>query len=396
MSGVTFDSVSKAFGKTLAVKDFTLDVKNGEFMVLLGPSGCGKTTALRMIAGLEEVTSGYLSIGDRVVNNTPAKDRDIAMVFQSYALYPHMTVRKNIESPLVANRSARVPAIEREERVNEAAEILGLTEYLGRKPGELSGGQRQRVALARAIVRRPEVFLMDEPLSNLDAKLRTQTRLEIVELHKRLGTTFVYVTHDQVEAMTMADRIAVIADGTVQQVGPPQEVYDSPANLFVARFIGSPPMNTIAGTHSPGHDSGVVSTESGAIQLGGHAQDLTHGHPVTVGIRPEHLRAEPIRSEPAGDGSNTDRGLTGTVLATELLGHEIHLIVSLDSQRFVVRHPTAAAHGEPIHVGSRVLLHPVAAEVKLFDTNSTHAIPITRHAGTTRPNHGAEAEAGSA
>ncbi len=371
MSGVTFDSVSKAFGKTLAVKDFTLDVRDGEFMVLLGPSGCGKTTALRMIAGLEEVTTGYLSIGDRVVNHIPPKERDIAMVFQSYALYPHMTVRKNIESPLVANRSGRVPPIEREERVSEAAEILGLTEYLGRKPGELSGGQRQRVALARAIVRRPEVFLMDEPLSNLDAKLRTQTRLEIVELHKRLGTTFVYVTHDQVEAMTMADRIAVIADGTVQQVGPPQEVYDHPSNLFVARFIGSPPMNTITGTHSPGPAAGVVSTPSGDIDLGGHAQGLTHGHPVTVGIRPEHLRAEPI-----SETAEPSRELTGTVLATELLGHETHLIISLDSQRFVVRHPSTADHGAPIEAGARVVLHPITAEVKLFDTNSTEAIAV--------------------
>ncbi|MEZ5239475.1 MAG: ATP-binding cassette domain-containing protein, partial [Microthrixaceae bacterium] len=204
MSGVTFDEVTKAFGETIAVEDMSLEILDGEFMVLLGPSGCGKSTALRMIAGLEEVTSGMLSIGDRVVNNIPPRERDIAMVFQSYALYPHMTVRKNIESPLVANKKTRLPPAERAERVQEAADILGLSDYMDRKPGELSGGQRQRVALARAIVRRPQVFLMDEPLSNLDAKLRTQTRLELVELHRRLGTTFVYVTHDQVEAMTMA------------------------------------------------------------------------------------------------------------------------------------------------------------------------------------------------
>src|SRR5689334_16753617 len=248
MSGVTFAQVTKSYGDVTAVDSLSLEITDGEFMVLLGPSGCGKSTALRMIAGLEEITSGLLTIGDRVVNHVPPRERDIAMVFQSYALYPHMTVQKNIESPLVANKTARVDADERRKRVDEAARALDLTEYLGRKPGELSGGQRQRVALARAIVRRPEVFLMDEPLSNLDAKLRTQTRLELVELHRRLGTTIVYVTHDQVEAMTMADRIAIINRGELQQVGPPQAVYDRPANLFVAGFVGSPPMNTLSGS----------------------------------------------------------------------------------------------------------------------------------------------------
>ena len=228
MSGVTFAQVTKAFGSVTAVDSLSLEIVDGEFMVLLGPSGCGKSTALRMIAGLEEITSGMLSIGDRVVNHVPPRERDIAMVFQSYALYPHMTVRKNIESPLVANRSARVDAAEREQRVQEAARALDLTDYLDRKPGEL-GRPAPAVALARHRAA-TEVFLMDEPLSNLDAKLRTQTRLELVELHRRLGTTIVYVTHDQVEAMTMADRIAIIDHGRLQQVGAPQAVYDRPAN----------------------------------------------------------------------------------------------------------------------------------------------------------------------
>src|ERR1700704_4855408 len=239
---VAIRGVSKRFADVIAVDDLTLEVADEEFLVLLGPSGCGKSTALRMIAGLEDPTAGTITIGDRVVNDVEAKDRDIAMVFQSYALYPHMTVRKNIEFPL---RSRKVEAAERTQLVWDAAESLGLQEILDRKPGQLSGGQRQRVALARAIVRRPQAFLMDEPLSNLDAKLRVQTRAELVELQRRLSATVIYVTHDQVEAMTMGDRIAVLDAGVLQQVGAPQAVYARPANLFVARFIGSPPMNTV-------------------------------------------------------------------------------------------------------------------------------------------------------
>jgi multiple sugar transport system ATP-binding protein len=239
MATVTFDHVWKRFGDFAAVQDVSLEIGDGEFMVLVGPSGCGKTTALRMIAGLEEITEGTLKIGDRVVNDVAPKDRDIAMVFQSYALYPHMSIYDNMAFGL---KLRKVPKAQIEQRVNEAARILGL-ENLKKKPRELSGGQRQRVALGRAIVREPSVFLMDEPLSNLDAKLRVQTRAEIARLHQRLGTTTVYVTHDQVEAMTMGTRIAVMSRGLLQQVGPPQELYDNPKNLFVAGFIGSPAMN---------------------------------------------------------------------------------------------------------------------------------------------------------
>src|ERR671917_683263 len=243
MAEVVFDRVTKRFGDVVAVDSLSLEVADREFLVLLGPSGCGKSTALRMIAGLDEPTAGIVRIGDRVVNGVEPKARDVAMVFQSYALYPHKTVRQNIEFPL---RSRRVPVAERDRLVADVVAQLGLTGLLDRKPRQLSGGQRQRVALARAIVRRPAVFLMDEPLSNLDAKMRTSTRAELVELHSRLGTTFVYVTHDQVEAMTMAHRVAVMSDGALQQVGPPQEVYDRPESVFVAQFIGSPPMNVLA------------------------------------------------------------------------------------------------------------------------------------------------------
>src|ERR671921_37509 len=243
MATVTFDHVSKKYGDVTAVHDFNLEIGDGEFMVLVGPSGCGKTTNLRMIAGLEEISSGSLRIGDRVVNDVPPKDRDIAMVFQSYALYPHMTVRDNLAFGLKLRKVAKADI---DKRVNEAAGILSLEKLLDRKPKELSGGQRQRVALGRAIVREPAVFLMDEPLSNLDAKLRVQTRAEIARLHQRLKTTTVYVTHDQVEAMTMGQRIAVMNLGELMQVGPPQELYDHPKNLFVAGFIGSPAMNFVS------------------------------------------------------------------------------------------------------------------------------------------------------
>jgi ABC-type sugar transport system ATPase subunit len=359
MSAVTFDEVSKVFGGVTAVDRFSLEIADGEFMVLLGPSGCGKSTALRMIAGLEEVSSGILTIGERVVNHVPPRERDIAMVFQSYALYPHMTVAKNIESPLVANKASRVDAAERERRVAEAASTLGLTDYLARKPGELSGGQRQRVALARAIVRHPEVFLMDEPLSNLDAKLRTQTRLELVELHRRLGTTFVYVTHDQVEAMTMADRIAVISEGRLQQVGPPQAVYERPANLFVASFIGSPPMNTISGTLSLGGGPSVV-TDVGTISIA-DAGTATEGTAVVVGVRPEHL----------GVTTDDHGALSATVENIELLGHERHVVCRVGSSLMTVREPNETA---AIQVGDHIGLVADPVGTHLFDAATTERV----------------------
>jgi multiple sugar transport system ATP-binding protein len=280
MAGVTYENVWKRFDGTVAVKDFSLDIEDGEFIVLVGPSGCGKSTALRMLAGLERVTDGRIRIGDRVVNNVAPASRDIAMVFQSYALYPHMTVYDNLAFGL---RNARVPRREIDERVRRAGEILRMSELLKRKPKQLSGGQRQRVALGRAIVREPAVYLMDEPLSNLDAKLRVETRAEILKLQDRLGTTTIYVTHDQVEAMTMGDRIAVMNSGVLQQVGTPRELYEHPRNVFVAGFIGSPAMNFVPG--------GLVDGAGGSGQI--------------VGFRPEHVeldgRGEAVRVETKAD-----------------------------------------------------------------------------------------------
>jgi multiple sugar transport system ATP-binding protein len=288
MATVTFDHVFKRFpGDVVAVNDLNLQVADGEFLVLVGPSGCGKTTALRCVAGLETISDGKLLIGDQVVNDVAPKDRDIAMVFQSYALYPHMSVYDNLAFGL---KLRKMPKSEIDTRVREAAGILGLDRYLDRKPKALSGGQRQRVALGRAIVREPKVFLMDEPLSNLDAKLRVQTRAEIARIHRRLGTTIVYVTHDQVEAMTMGDRIAVMKDGLLQQVGTPEELYTHPANLFVAGFIGSPAMNFVTVTTAGGE---LMMGES-RLSLGGEPARVvaaqTPGKSLTIGFRPEHLK----------------------------------------------------------------------------------------------------------
>jgi multiple sugar transport system ATP-binding protein len=284
---VTFDHVYKRFGSdVIAVNDLSLQIADGEFLVLVGPSGCGKTTALRCIAGLEEISDGKILIGDRVVNDVAPKDRDIAMVFQSYALYPHMTVFDNLAFGLKLRKMTKADI---EARVRQAAAILGLEKYLDRKPKALSGGQRQRVALGRAIVREPQVFLMDEPLSNLDAKLRVQTRADISRLQHRLGTTTVYVTHDQVEAMTMGDRIAVMKDGLLQQAGTPQELYAHPTNLFVAGFIGSPSMNFITVTAS----GEQLMMGQSKLTLAGAAARAAAARPagssLTVGFRPEHL-----------------------------------------------------------------------------------------------------------
>src|SRR6476659_11011526 len=262
MAGITLTDVSKIYDDgTRAVSDLNLDVQDGELVVFVGPSGCGKSTALRMIAGLEEISEGEIKIGDRIVNNLRPRDRDVAMVFQNYALYPHMTVAENIGFAL---RMRKVPKDEARRRVEETAKILGLAEHLGRKPRQLSGGQRQRVAMGRAIVREPHVFLMDEPLSNLDAKLRVQTRTQIAALQRRLGTTTLYVTHDQVEAMTMGDRVAVLRDGILQQCDSPRRMYDHPANVFVAGFIGSPAMNLMN-----------VPVTDGGVDLHGHTVPIT-------------------------------------------------------------------------------------------------------------------------
>jgi len=290
MATVTFEHVNKRFGDFIAVNDLNLEIGDGEFMVLVGPSGCGKTTSLRMIAGLEEISEGTLRIGDRVVNDVAPKDRDIAMVFQSYALYPHMSVRDNLAFGL---KLRKVPKPEIERRVKEAADTIQLTNLLDRKPKELSGGQRQRVALGRAIVREPAVFLMDEPLSNLDAKLRVQTRAEIARLHQRLKTTVVYVTHDQVEAMTMGSRIAVMNEGLLQQVGTPQSLYDTPVNRFVAGFIGSPSMNFVDVTvDGSGAEARLVGAADWSIPLPPQTRDaigIGNTRKLVAGFRPEHL-----------------------------------------------------------------------------------------------------------
>ncbi len=287
MARVAFDAATKVYpGPVVALDRLTLDVADGEFLILVGPSGCGKSTALRMVAGLERISDGTISIGDRMVNDVPPKDRDIAMVFQNYALYPHMTVEKNLGFGL---RRRHTPREDVRQRVEEISEMLGLHDLLARRPGQLSGGQRQRVAMGRALVREPEVFLLDEPLSNLDAKLRVQMRSELKRLHDRIGVTTIYVTHDQVEAITLGERIAVLSEGVLQQVGAPQDVYDHPANVFVAGFIGSPPMNLLRGSATGGRIA------VGDVEL---VNPQAPNGDVLVGIRPEGLR--PVGQDHAG------------------------------------------------------------------------------------------------
>jgi multiple sugar transport system ATP-binding protein len=332
MATVTFDNVNKSYGDVHVVKDMNLAINDGEFMVLVGPSGCGKTTSLRMIAGLEEITSGELKIGDRVVNDVPPKDRDIAMVFQSYALYPHMTVRDNMAFGL---KLRKLPKADIEKRVNEAAGILSLEKLLDRKPKELSGGQRQRVALGRAIVREPAVFLMDEPLSNLDAKLRVQTRAEIARLHQRMGTTFVYVTHDQVEAMTMGTRIAVMSDGVLQQVGSPQVLYDTPANRFVAGFIGSPAMNFVEVTAENGKLKGPEGWVADLPARLRNAVGEASGRRLIAGFRPEHLELKTDETETVsipGHADVVEYLGNEELLHVTGLGHDIVAIVDSDNR----------------------------------------------------------------
>jgi multiple sugar transport system ATP-binding protein len=355
MAAVTFTNITKRYKDgPKAVDDLNLEIADGEFMVLVGPSGCGKSTALRMIAGLEEISDGTLTIGERVVNEVPPGDRDIAMVFQNYALYPHMTVRQNIGFALEV---ARVKKDEISQRVGHAAEMLGLTEYLDRLPKALSGGQRQRVAMGRAIVRSPQVFLMDEPLSNLDAKLRVQMRSDIIQLQARLGTTMVYVTHDQVEAMTMGHRVAVLRKGVLQQVAPPQELYLRPANLFVAAFIGSPSMNLITADVTVEGDEVFVDFGGHRLRISPKALDRypglrdRNGTQVIFGLRPEHFAME--GDIEVGD----DQILTVTCELAEAMGAEVHVHAMIDVEAPTVDGaPTAGEDGhEALVAGTKII-----------------------------------------
>jgi multiple sugar transport system ATP-binding protein len=342
MSAITINEVSKRYRDgTLAVRGLSLDIADGEFMILVGPSGCGKTTLLRMLAGLEQVTAGTISIGDRVVNDLEPRARDIAMVFQNYALYPHMTVARNMGFAL---KRAKVPAGEIQRKVAEAAELLGITDQLERKPSNLSGGQRQRVAMGRAIVRDPQAFLMDEPLSNLDAKLRLQMRSEIVRIQRRLSTTTVYVTHDQTEAMTLGDRVAVMRDGVLQQVGTPQELYGRPRNLFVAGFIGAPPMNFMLGQIADGRLT-MPLAEIPVEQLGPQARGV-QGR-VVVGVRPEDFEDAAVAGE-RGRGVRV-RALVDVLEST---GSDVYAHLAIDGAHAdqdvpeALREGVAAAEGD--------------------------------------------------
>ncbi len=364
MARVMLQNVLKRFGSVVAVNDVTLELPDREFTVLVGPSGCGKTTALRLIAGLEEATGGDIYIGERRVNDVPPKDRDIAMVFQNYALYPHMTVYENMAFGLRLRKKPR-PEIDR--RVKEAAGMLGIGGLLDRKPKQLSGGQRQRVALGRAIVREPQVFLMDEPLSNLDAKLRVQTRAEIKKLHARLQTTTVYVTHDQVEAMTMGERICIMREGKVVQVGPPLEVYRNPADTFVAGFLASPPMNLIEARLT--ETAGSLALRLGGLDLPVPAADTPafaawRDKAVVFGIRPEDIYQDA--------GAAGRHPVDVTVVAVEVLGPEIVLIAALpDGKEIAARMGRSFAAA----LGATQRVHFDLDRLHLFDTETRRAIP---------------------
>jgi multiple sugar transport system ATP-binding protein len=358
MAGVILRNLAKRFGETRVIEGFDLEIRDGEFMVLVGPSGCGKSTVLRMIAGLEEVSGGEILIGDRVVNDVPPKDRDIAMVFQSYALYPHMTVRENLEFGL---RIRKTPQAEMDRLVTEAAQVLGIDALLHRKPKELSGGQRQRVALGRAIVRKPSVFLFDEPLSNLDAKLRVQMRAEIKKLQARLGVTTIYVTHDQIEAMTMGNRIAVLNAGKLQQVGAPLELYERPANLFVAAFIGSPPMNFFKARLEGGGAriaaAGFSLPVPPALRSAAAARD---GAAVTVGIRPENVIE--LDRAPRGESAR----IPVTVDIAEPLGDEVIVHARAGEDPVVFRQAPHAIPG----IGDRLEVQVELDHLHLFDAET--------------------------
>ena len=341
MASVKLTNVKKVYGKdTVAVQDFNLDIADKEFIVFVGPSGCGKSTTLRMIAGLEDISGGTVEIDGVVVNDLQPRDRNIAMVFQNYALYPHLTVFENMAFPL---RLKKVPQDEVYERVTNAAEILGITEYLTRKPRALSGGQRQRVAIGRAMVRDSKVFLMDEPLSNLDAKLRNQMRAEIILLRQKIDTTYIYVTHDQTEAMTLGDRIVIMKDGFIQQVGTPTEVFDMPVNLFVAEFIGAPKMNTFKTNLVREGDKYFVTPYGAKIEVTGKKAEMlleknVQSQEIVLGVRPEHVtKAE--KNDPAA--------IPCTIRVNEMMGSELHLHVEEDNgDRLIVRIPTITLEDE--------------------------------------------------
>lgn len=367
MASITFKHVQKTYpGGVTVVPDLNLEIQDKEFVILVGPSGCGKSTTLRMIAGLEDITAGELYIGDKVVNDVAPKDRDIAMVFQSYALYPHMTVYKNMAFGLTLRK---MPKEEIDKKVHEAAKILDIDHLLDRKPKALSGGQRQRVALGRAMVRNPEVFLLDEPLSNLDAKLRTEMRSQITQLHNKLQTTFVYVTHDQTEAMTMGDRIVVMKDGIIQQVDTPQNLYNSPCNKFVAGFIGSPSMNFVncevkkngenLYLNFAGHDIKVAAAQA--------TSDLKNyvGKEVIVGVRPEDIHSEESFISIAKDAT-----FQSTVEISEMLGAEINLYIKAGENSMIARIPART----DIKVGDKITLALDANKLHIFDKDTEKVI----------------------
>ena len=381
MATITLTDIDKVYENGFqAVTGLSLDIEDGEFLVLVGPSGCGKSTALRMIAGLESISAGELRIGDRVVNDLEPKDRDIAMVFQSYALYPHLTVRDNIAFAL---KLQKVPKEEIERRVADAARTLELTENLDRRPAQLSGGQRQRVAMGRAIVRQPQAFLMDEPLSNLDAKLRVQMRAEIAKLQHELNTTTVYVTHDQIEAMTMGDRVAVMSKGSLMQVDSPQNLYDKPDNLFVAAFIGSPQMNLLRGQYQVSGSGGTVRLGSASVSISQPPPSLAayNGRDVAVGIRPEHLVE-------ATSGNGDLSALSGIVTVREGLGSEVIVHIEVDAKGVDTADVRDAleggTHGQVItarlppstklHIDDSATVHVNGDQMHLFDLQTGMAI----------------------
>ena len=365
MASVTLEHIKKVYDKNVvAVHDFNLEIKDKEFVVFVGPSGCGKSTTLRMIAGLEDISDGILKIDDRVVNDVEPKDRDIAMVFQNYALYPHITVYENLAFSL---RLRKMDKEEIHRRVCQAAEILGITEYLDRKPKALSGGQRQRVAIGRAIVRNAKVFLMDEPLSNLDAKLRNQMRAEIILLRKRVDTTFVYVTHDQTEAMTLGDRIVIMKDGYIQQVGTPQEVFDTPINLFVAGFIGSPQMNFLKADLVKGASGYTVKLLGVELPLNEEQNAvLTEkeigSQEIILGVRPEHTSVL---------FDNAENAIECTINVNEMMGRELHLhLSSMNDDKIIVRLPTVDLTKEQrdsLSYGNKLYITFPAKVMHLFD-----------------------------